>query len=384
MSNVERHGSEMTKFEDPATGRTIWRLTNSQMEDKHSYYDISPWSPDQKHIVFSTARVRDLTIKHKDTLATQRGQVYVMDTETFALTKIADNAFYNTHTGAFALWHPQQKKVYFYQGPEQVAMVDVETRRIERTMSGGIRQLSPDGQKFAWTSNDMTSDMARGVYTMNEDGSDVRLIVPLEALYELTPNRHEFDLDQMTVGNTKWHPGGQHMLVAMWVQAKPNDPEPWRSRYRRSIYIVSRDGAEKRWLTYFGHHHSWTPDGQQVLYSGYKTYTSDGVRQDPRLYLINFDGTDNHIVIDEPLGGHPIMNPAGTMITTWDNEGVILVKIDEQRVEYLASLKPGFDMSHKGTHPHCLWSPDGRQILYNSAQTGYSQLYMIPIDRSKL
>jgi len=379
VTDIERHDSEMTKFEDPISGRTIWRLTNSQMEDKHSYYDISPWSPDQRYIVFSTANPHDLAAEHRDTMATGRGQVYIMDTETFGLTRIAGGAFYNSHTGAFALWHPQKNRVYFYVGPEQVAVVDVASGQIVHTMSGSIRQLSPDGRKFAWTSNDISSDMIRGVYTMNEDGSDVQLIVSLKDLYELTPNKDEFDIDQMTVGNTKWRPDGQYMLVAMWVKAKPDDLEPWRTRYRRSIYVVGRDGSERRWLTYFGHHHSWTADGQQVLYSGYKTHTSEGVREDPRLYLINFDGTDKRIVIDEPLGGHPIANPDGTMITTWDDESIILVRVPEQKVERLASLNPGFDMTHRGTHPHCIWSLDGRQILYNSAQTGHSQLYLIPI-----
>ena len=103
MNNAERLDSELTIFEDEMTGRTIWRLTNSHMEDKHSYYDISPWSPDQKYILFSAANAQDLTLEHKDTLATHHGQVYIIDTKTYTLSKIAGNAFYNTHTGAFTL-----------------------------------------------------------------------------------------------------------------------------------------------------------------------------------------------------------------------------------------------------------------------------------------
>lgn len=369
--NVTRGPSEKTVFEDPLTDWTIWRLTNSQMDDKHTYYDICPWSADQKFIVFSSADPKSLTLQYGDNLASEKGQVYVMDTEKYELRKIADNAFFTTHTGAHPMWHPVQKKVYYYQAPGRVGVVDALTGRLERVMEGGIRQLSPDGELFAFPSNDARYSEGRGIYTMREDGSDVHRIASTEGLYALTPNKVKFEVSEMTIGNTKWTPDGQHMLVAMWVHSRPH--------LRRSLYVVSRDGSQKRWLTYMGHHHSWSPDGKSVLYCGWKEYTDEGARGEPRLFLVDFDGSNNRVVIEEPLGGHPAMDPTGKMIVTWDEEGVILVRIDEQKVDRLASFGPGFDMSHAGTHPHCLWSPDGTQILYNSAQTGTSQLYLIPI-----
>lgn len=379
MSNLPRRSPEKSTFVDDATGRTICRLTNSSTEDKHTYYDISPWSPDQNDLLFSSAHPADLTVAHRDTLATDKGKVYLMDLKSYEMRLLTDNAFYNTHTGTGAMWHPSGQRVYFYLAPDRVGAVDVASGELVHTMQGGIRQLSPDGEKFAWTSNDLTAETQPGVYTMNEDGSAARLIVPTEALYELTPNNDQFEPAQMTVGNTKWTPDGQHMLVAMWVKSSPDDLSPWQSDPRRSLYIVSRDGSERRWLTFFGHHHSWTANGTQVLYSGYRRHTDDGVREIPRLYLIDFDGGNKREVIDQPLGGHPIASPDGTQITTWDEKGVILVDVEKQTVDYLAMLTPGFDQSHQGTHPHCIWRPDGTQILYNSAQSGHSQLYLITL-----
>ena len=53
-----RSKPEFSRFTDP-TGKEIIRLTNSDMEDTHSYYDISPWNHDRRFIVFSTARRSD-------------------------------------------------------------------------------------------------------------------------------------------------------------------------------------------------------------------------------------------------------------------------------------------------------------------------------------
>ena len=75
--------SERTTFVDRATGRTIWRITDSQRSDKHAYYDLCPWSPDGRHIVFSSADPKDLTEEGANIHWTQKGQVFVMDTRTW-------------------------------------------------------------------------------------------------------------------------------------------------------------------------------------------------------------------------------------------------------------------------------------------------------------
>lgn len=369
-----RSGIEKSVYQDPETGRTIWRLTNSQIEDKHSYYDISPWSPDGKYLVFSSALPQDLGPNNTggDNFVTSSGLIYIMDTENYEIMQIAKNTLFNTHTGAFAVWHPIENKVYFNRSSGKIGLVNLENPEEKRVIEGDMRQFSPDGQKIVTTSNDSSFKEGQGVYTMNEDGSELKRILSTEALYEITPNRDKFSIENMTVGNTKWTPNSQHMLVAMWVKH-------WSNPIRRSIYVVSKDGSKARWLTYFGGHHSWTPDGKQVLHVGYKTHT-DEEQKDRRLFLTSFDGLQSRVVIEEEMGSHPLMNPTNTMITDWDQHGVVVVHIKEQRVERLASFGEGFKMDHEGTHPHSVWSPDGKQILYNSAQTGTSQLYQIPME----
>ena len=234
MTSYLRCLPERSTYEDQHTGRTIEQLTSSPMSDVHTYYDISPWSPDGRYMVFSAANPNDVTDVHRDTFATNNGRVYLMDLETYELRLLAENAFYNTHTGAFPVWHPTKCEVFFYTAPEEVSVVDAEWSRLGqrggkvlRKMKGGIRQISPDGNLLSWTTNDIRTDLPRGVYTMPsesdsiaEDGSELTLIASTESLYEMTPNNHLFHIDQMTVGNTKWTPDARHMLVAIVDQVR--------------------------------------------------------------------------------------------------------------------------------------------------------------------
>lgn len=369
-----RSEPESSRFTDP-TGREIVRLTNSDSHDLHTYYDVSPWNHDARYIAFSSAAPRTLSIDHRDTKASRSGEIYVLDTNTHALKRLATDTFWQTHTGSFSTWHPTENRVYFYRGPDRVAAVNADTGETVSEFDGGLRQLSPDGEVFAYTTIDSDGDGATdGVYTVREDGTDPRRLCSTREIYDLTPNKDRFDIDAMSLGNTKWSPDGRHLLVAMFVWSANTVQD---GDVQRSLYIVSRDGSEKRWLSYFGHHHSWSPDGSSILYSGYVDF-DHGIRETPRLFLVDFDGSNNRVIIDEPLGGHPILDLTGRYITTWDREHVILVDLERQSVENVATLSPSFDMSHRGTHPHSLFSPDGKSILYNSAQTGTSQLYLIP------
>ena len=54
-----RKGGERQIYRDSETGRTVWRMTVSQTNDKHCYYSEQPWSPDMKKILFSVGQTTD-------------------------------------------------------------------------------------------------------------------------------------------------------------------------------------------------------------------------------------------------------------------------------------------------------------------------------------
>jgi hypothetical protein len=375
MGTRER-GIETTEFTDPATGRTVRQLTsNERLESKHAYYDIVPWSHDGRLISFSSVEPGDVRTPWATGLASRNGRLCVMDEETFEIGTVAEGGFYQAHNGVFNIWHPKQNTLFYHRSPEEVAALDIETGD-ERTMPGRMRQISPDGTTISYTRNAPETLARRGLYTMGAGGSDARLLVSAEQMYELTPNRGEFPIDSMRTGNTKWTPDSRHILFTTWPWRFDATKGTTRPDVHRSLYVVARDGSDARWLCYFAHHHSWTPDGSAVLFKDWADWPE---RKKPRMHLVDFDGSNRRVVIDEPVGSHPIMDPAMTRIVDFSGEGIFVVHIAEQRIVWMAKFRAPFDMSHSGTHPHPTWSRDGSQVIYNSAETGHSELYLVPM-----
>lgn len=371
-SQFASRGVERREFTDPETGRVVQQLTcNEALESKHAYYDIRPWNHDEQYLVFSSARPEELTAPHRTSLTTSDGQICVMAVDSGEIFTVAEGAFYNCHVGTFPMWRPDQNIIYFSRTADEIGFVDIDSGHTGE-ISGAARQISPDGEVFAGLSDQLDHEVATpGVCRMNVDGSDAVCLATTRQLYELTPNKHQFDFSEMRLSNTKWTPDGQHMLVALAGYPRPG--------VRRSIYIVSRDGSEARWLTHFGHHHSWTPDGRRVLFNDWLIWEPDGTKREPRMHFIDFDGTNRHIAIDEPIGSHPIMSPDGRAIADWDRDGVYRVHLEEQRIERLVQFRQPFHTGHKGTHPHCLWNPSGTALLYNSAETGHGEVYQVQL-----
>jgi len=369
-SNYPDRGVEIRRHTDAVTSRTVLQLTASdRWESQHTYYDFCPWSPDGRLILFSSLPVgEDLQPFGHDTLASPNGCVNVMDAETWAIRQIAPQAIYMRHGGAFCMWHRLRNEVFYRRDLDHTAAVDVETGA-ERLLPGRVRQLSPDG-RFAAAATRCVHGHGQGkaIGVMDVETGELREIVDREQLHALAPNRDEFTAEDLVLGNAKWHPDGEHILVTGWIYPRP--------QARRSLYVVGRDGTGARWLTHFAHHHSWSPDGASVLFND--SYDTPDGRREGRMYFVDFDGSNRRIAFDEPVGSHPLLHPTGDRIVDSDAEGIWQVHLGEQRLERLAEFTHPFRMDHHGTHPHPVWSRDGEGVLYNSAETGHSELYFLP------
>ncbi len=369
----------MSTFAQSNREHVVTQITNHPtLESQHTYYDICPWSHDERYIAFSSApHEGSWRAFGRDGLATDDGSVHILDTDSLEITQVADSALYLRHGGAFCMWNPARHKLYYHRDEKVAVGLDLNTGSGHEFLAR-LRQLSPDGTLFASPGGEGSGSGGHGAKVMlvDESGTRSRELVDREHLHSLTPNRNGFPPEAMTLGNFKWHPDGEHLLIAMWVHGYPMQGHD-KPISRRSLYVASKDGGEVRWLTHFGGHHSWTPDGSRVLFVDIREGEPDGSPQGRYLHTVDFDGTNRTQVFNEVAGSHPLMHPTKNLVVDFDDDTVYVANLDTQKREVLATFSQRFDGTHKGTHPHPVWNHDGTQVLYNSAESGKCEIYRI-------
>ncbi len=354
-------------LKDTGTGRIILRITQGPLENRHAYYDFSPWCPNDRYVLYSAADPQVIGLEYGyDKLGTRSGRAMLFDTATGRVAEVLRDTLYNRHTGCFTVWEKKGMRFYVASNEDRFDIVDLETG-VRTPLPSQLRSPSPDDTAYSFNSRNCPENqrgIAIGVCTI-ETGEIVE-VATREQLYELTPNRDEFSVEDMTVGNSKWHPGGEHLLVAMWVRGQGRSLS--KPGIRRSFYVISRDGAEKRWLSYFDGHHSWSPAGDQVLF----------VHQG-HAAVCDFAGGQTHVISNRCYGAtHPRFSPDGKWIVDMVQDGIVRICVDTGEVEQLARFTQSFDKTHHGTHAHPVWNRAGDKIIYNSAESGLCQMYIIP------
>lgn len=379
MSSIEAliaqgrsRGVQRQVIADLKTGREIWKITAGPLEDKHTYYDVSPWSFDGRYITFGTADSNDLDEPWSvDMVSTTKGRLGLIDTASWEVHEFADNVFYESHAGSWGMWHPKRLELFYRQNADHFAAINFETGAT-RQLPGSIRQIGSDGKHAALlVDQPYGAGPGREVHVQNIDTGESWPVLTSEQAHELLPNRDEFPAAALTFGNTKWSPDATELLIAMFTFGVKG--------IRRNLFVVSRDGSKVRRVCYYGHHHSWAPSGKSLVFVDHTTADQEKQSRDTqRIFIADATTGERRMVIDQPMGSHPVMNPNGRCIADCDNDGAFVAFVDEPRVERLSTFTARWDTSHKGTHPHIVWNRDGTQALYNSAERGPSDLYLLP------
>lgn len=165
-------------------------------------------------------------------------------------------------------------------------------------------------------------DTAAGIYTVNPDGSGLRLIVA-----------------QPGARRPRWSPDGALLSF--------NDNGDSRSSELGSIYVVNPDGSGQRLLAR-GENADWSVDGRELVYnsSRYPVVTS----------AINLDtGQVRELNVAAP--GYPSVSPEGSRLATWVDQNLnslAVVAID-------GSARTTLTVDAYYNSP-VHWSPDGRLI----------------------
>lgn len=184
-----------------------------------------------------------------------------------------------------------------------------------------------------------------------------------------------------------WSPDGQQIaFVSSEVNApcSPSPPcyeegcTPMVTEYHTHLYVMNRDGTDKRRLTSQEGDISaiaWSPTGEQILFT-----------QHGALWIVNPDGSGLLKVANAltdylrlPYATQPAWSPDGRRIA-FVAPGIG----PEHRPDVFIINADGSNLFNLTNHPsndyQPAWSPDGRHIAFVTTRLGYQNIYTIGVD----
>jgi Tol biopolymer transport system component len=216
---------------------------------------------------------------------------------------------------------------------------------------------SPDGRLLAFTRRASTGD--RDIWIANADGS----------------GEHQLSSPDTDEAGASWSPDGRQLVIEVSRHGQRND----------ELYIENVDGSERVQLTHGTPANSdaspsspkWSPTGQVILFE-----------EANNLFLIQPDGQDPSLLVDDDTAINPDWSPDGTHVVfdaagrsgrygSWDD-------IYEFAVDGKSGARDLTDtIDYDG---NAAWSPDGTTIVYTiwktrrGENTGHGDLYLTPAD----
>lgn len=351
---IDPKDGERTVYVDPATGHTVWRMTDHPAIERHVYYDILAWNANGGLIYFLSRRAG--------------ANQWLMDADGTNIrpmpTTVDGEVVGRPH------WSPTRPDIMYYPRPEddcvRVMAFNVRDRSAKEVVavpigkSAGNRTFSefcpphPDERHFLlrWGGQDrhatmlVVVDSKTGKHWVMEPG--------------IPTHRVRFT---------------KSSDLSVFVNSNQDPDKP--GVRARTEWLLTLDGAKRR-LPPGGGHPDWTPDGSWL-----------GAYRDGGIFLISHDGETVKQLVKTGSGGH-----GGFSITTGayhvgDSPGGGLYP----NLVYVTAMATGhvFPIAYHGssysgwssgvpdpeaTHPAPICSPDETKIIYDSDMLGQPDVWV--------
>ncbi len=344
----------------------------------HSYFNTCPESPDGKSVLFFSSTTPDA----------HHGEVRIRDRATGTERVLATNVnVEDAHRVACQQWVSGGKRVAFHgerDGEWFVAVVDLESGA-ERVMARN--KLScwgrPDADVVPLYGPHWNPNALRDLELLNVATGEIQTVLTAAEVKAAYPDliAKNFGDKPFSIFFPELSPDRSRIFFKL---ATPTGEDPRSKSASQRLGLVCYSLAEHRFLYQrekWGHP-AWHPDGRTIVEVGFTMFDSnDGkLRRLPGLPAVR--------------GDHPSASPDGKLIvtdTTLEQFGGTekewgVVVADARGNDYVIIHR--FDNSHgakswRVSHPHPVFSPDGRRIYFNVSSTQWTQLHVAEIAAAK-
>jgi len=351
----------------------LTRLSAPGVWTLHCYFDISPESPDGSRVTcFSIADDKS------------SGQTLVVDADgsnrrgVGGETATANVGMWH-HAGARQQWIDNRRIIHNRLeagGAAFSEVVEVDSGQTVR-MELPVRMVNPVAPVGITSSHEAAFGGASGeppaVFRVDlTDGRSEKLF-DIEDIRAIHPQAELAARYDMRIKHTKWSPDGRMFFLVYNNEHLRRTGQPYDRI--KSLVLADADGGNLRYLTEFGHHPMWSPDGADVLaYSG-----SD-------LVALPAGGGPMRTLLAGAPGVHGSLDPTGTTLVTdlvpgesGGEGGVLTIDLASGRQRTLATFThPPIEYEYR-VHPHPAWSRNGRRVYFNAVDDGVAQVFAVDL-----
>ena len=353
--------------------------TNAARHTIHSYFNTCPESPDGKRVLFFSSTTPD----------SHHGEVRVIERATGEERVLARNInCEDAHRVACQQWVSNGRRVVFHgerDGEWFVAGVDLDTGR-ERVLARG--RLSGWGQPNAdlvplygphWK-----TDGHRDLELLNVETGEIHTVLKVDEVRLAYPEwwSKSFGDKPASIFFPILSPDLKRVFFKMATEGN-GYPRSKGASDRQGLVSYSLEEERFLFMREKWGHPAWHPDARTIVEMAFILFDSDTgrYRRTPGLPAVR--------------GDHPSASPDGKMIvtdTTLDQFGGKvtdwgIVLADARGTNHVILHR--FDNSHgarswRVSHPHPVFSPDGRRIYFNVSSNRWTQLHVAELAERRL
>jgi hypothetical protein len=348
-------------------------VLDEQRHSIHAYYNTCPESPDGKWLLFYTSTTED----------GQHGEVRIRNRSTGDERVLVRNLdVEDAHRAACQQWVSNGKRVVFHgerDGQWFVGVIDVETG-VERVLAKD--RLACWGQRqgdlvpiygLHWNPGEH-----RDLELLNVATGEIRTVLTADATRAQYPAwfAKAYGDQPISIFFPILNPDATRVFFKLASNGHTSG-NPRSKQASESEGLICYDLADKRFLFLRSNwgHPAWHPDGKTITETGFTLIDSDTGKEERAPGL------------PKCRGDHPSASPDGKLLITDTTMDVLggkatdwgIIVANARGNDYVVIDQ--FDNSHgakswRVSHPHPVFSDDGKRIYFNVSSGQWTHLYV--------